>query len=218
MSTEAPRKRNPRSRTTDRATSIRATPIPTISMFEERLRLLEGAEACRATASGMAAVFAALACLVKAGDRVVASRALFGSCLYIINTILPRYGVETELVDGRDLDAWRRALSKPAKAVFCETPSNPDPRARRSQGGGGAHPRRGRASHRRQCLRHAAPAEAAGARRRRRRLFRDQAHRRPRPQPRRRGAGIAASSSASSSRRSCAIPARRSARSMPGCW
>ena len=98
---------------------------PTISMFEERLRLLEGAEACRATASGMAAVFAALACLVKAGDRVVASRALFGSCLYIINTILPRYGVETELVDGRDVDAWRRALSKPAKAVFCETPSNP---------------------------------------------------------------------------------------------
>jgi O-succinylhomoserine sulfhydrylase len=98
---------------------------PTITMFEERLRLLEGAEACRATGSGMAAVFASLACLVKAGDRVVASRALFGSCLYIINTILPRYGVITELVDGRDLDAWRKALATPAKAVFCETPSNP---------------------------------------------------------------------------------------------
>lgn len=98
---------------------------PTITMFEERLRLLEGAEACRATGSGMAAVFASLACLLKAGDRVVASRALFGSCLYILNTILPRYGVITELVDGRDLDAWRRALAKPAKAVFCETPSNP---------------------------------------------------------------------------------------------
>ncbi|HTZ77219.1 MAG TPA: O-succinylhomoserine sulfhydrylase [Stellaceae bacterium] len=98
---------------------------PTIGMFEERLRMLEGAEACRATASGMAAVFAALACFLKAGDRVVASRALFGSCLYILNTILPGYGVKTELVDGRDLDAWRQALSKPAKAVFCETPSNP---------------------------------------------------------------------------------------------
>ncbi len=98
---------------------------PTISMFEERLRLLEGAEACRATASGMAAVFAALAAQVKAGDRVVASRALFGSCLYIVNQILPRYGIRTELVDGRDLDAWRRALARPTKAVFCETPSNP---------------------------------------------------------------------------------------------
>jgi len=98
---------------------------PTISMFEERLRLLEGAEACRATASGMAAVFAALASFLKAGDRVVASRALFGSCLYILNTILPGYGIKTELVDGRDLDAWRRALATPAKAVFCETPSNP---------------------------------------------------------------------------------------------
>jgi O-succinylhomoserine sulfhydrylase len=98
---------------------------PTVSMFEERLRLLEGAEACRATASGMAAVFAALASLLKAGDRLVASRALFGSCLHIVKQILPRYGIETEVVDGRDLDAWRRALSRPAKAVFCETPSNP---------------------------------------------------------------------------------------------
>jgi O-succinylhomoserine sulfhydrylase len=98
---------------------------PTLSMFEERLRLLEGAEACRATASGMAAVFAALACQVKAGDRVVASRALFGSCLHIINNILPRWGVRTELVDGRDLDQWRRKLAEPVKAVFVETPSNP---------------------------------------------------------------------------------------------
>src|SRR5258708_19159515 len=76
---------------------------PTVAMFEERLRLLEGAEACRATASGMAAVFAALACQVKAGDRVVASRALFNSCNYIITQVLPRYGVVTELVAGRDL-------------------------------------------------------------------------------------------------------------------
>jgi O-succinylhomoserine sulfhydrylase len=98
---------------------------PTVSMFEERLRLIEGAEVCRATASGMAAVFAALASVVKAGDRLVASRALFGSCLHIVKNILPKYSVETETVDGRDLEAWRRALSKPTKLVFCETPSNP---------------------------------------------------------------------------------------------
>jgi O-succinylhomoserine sulfhydrylase len=98
---------------------------PTVSMFEERLRLLEGAEACRATASGMAAVFAALACQLKAGDRVVASRALFGSCHYIITEILPRYGVETVLVDGTDLDQWRDALKPGAQAIFLETPSNP---------------------------------------------------------------------------------------------
>ena len=98
---------------------------PTVAMFEERLRLLEGAEACRTTASGMAAVFAALACQVKAGDRVVASRALFNSCNYIITQILPRYGVATELVDGRDLGAWEKALARGVKAVFCESPSNP---------------------------------------------------------------------------------------------
>lgn len=98
---------------------------PTVAMFEERLRLLEGAEACRATASGMAAVFAALACQVKAGDRVVASRALFNSCNYIITQVLPRYGVLTELVDGRDLKAWEKALAPGVKAVFCESPSNP---------------------------------------------------------------------------------------------
>ena len=98
---------------------------PTVSMFEERLRLIEGAETCRATASGMAAVFASLACFLKAGDRVVASRALFGSCLHILNQILPRLGVQTELVDGRDLDAWKRALAKGARAVFVESPSNP---------------------------------------------------------------------------------------------
>ena len=98
---------------------------PTVSMFEERLRLLEGAEACRATASGMAAVFAALLCKVKAGDKVVASRALFGSCSYIVNELLPRYGVETRLVDGRDLSAWEEALAGGAKVSFCESPSNP---------------------------------------------------------------------------------------------
>ncbi len=98
---------------------------PTVSMFEERLRLLEGAEACRGVASGMAAVYAALASSVSAGDRVVASRALFGSCHVILTEILPRMGVETELVDGTDLAEWERALAPGAKAVFFETPSNP---------------------------------------------------------------------------------------------
>lgn len=98
---------------------------PTVSVFEERLRLLEGAESAMATASGMAAVFASLASLVGAGDRVVGSRALFGSCHVILDEILPRLGAETELVDGTSLDEWERALVKGAKAVFLETPSNP---------------------------------------------------------------------------------------------
>jgi len=98
---------------------------PTVAMFEERLRLLEGAETCRGTASGMAAVFASLICQLQAGDRLVSSRALFGSCHYIIAEILPRYGIQTELIDGRDLSAWEAALAGGARAVFLETPSNP---------------------------------------------------------------------------------------------
>ena len=98
---------------------------PTVETFQDRLALIEGAEACRATASGMGAVFASLACQVKAGDRVVASRALFGSCQYILTEILPGFGVETIIVDGTDLLQWERALSVPTKAVFFETPSNP---------------------------------------------------------------------------------------------
>src|SRR6201998_3480541 len=98
---------------------------PTVAMFEERLRLLEAAEACRATASGMAAVFAALLCKLRAGQRVVASRALFGSCHYIIADLLPRWGIETVQVDGRDLSAWEAALAPGAALSFCESPSNP---------------------------------------------------------------------------------------------
>ncbi|MEX2615626.1 MAG: O-succinylhomoserine sulfhydrylase [Alphaproteobacteria bacterium] len=98
---------------------------PTTAMLEERLCLLEGAEACRTTASGMAAVFASMACFVKAGDYVVASRALFGSCLYIITDILPRLGVETKVVDGCNLDEWKAALDRPTACVFLETPTNP---------------------------------------------------------------------------------------------
>ena len=98
---------------------------PTVAMFEERLRLLEGAEACFATASGMSAVFVALSALLGQGDRVVASRGLFGSCFVILDEILPRWGVETVFVDGPDLEQWREALSAPTTAVFFETPSNP---------------------------------------------------------------------------------------------
>ena len=98
---------------------------PTVAMFEERLRLIEGAPAAFATASGMAAVFTSLGALLKAGDRLVAGRSLFGSCFVVCNEILPRWGVETVFVDGDDLDQWEQALSKPTQAVFFETPSNP---------------------------------------------------------------------------------------------
>lgn len=98
---------------------------PTVAMFQERMRLLEGADACRATGSGMAAVFLALAALCGQGDRVVASRALFGACYTIVDEILPRWGVERVFVDGPDLNQWREALAAPTTAVFFETPSNP---------------------------------------------------------------------------------------------
>lgn len=98
---------------------------PTVAMFEERMRLMEGAEAAFATSSGMSAVFTALGALVGAGDRIVASRELFGSCLVVVDDILPRWGVRTTLVDGSDLDAWATALATPADAVFFESPSNP---------------------------------------------------------------------------------------------
>lgn len=98
---------------------------PTVATFEERLRQLEGAQACYATGSGMGAVFTALAALLGAGDRVVASRGLFGSCFVILDEILPRWGVETVFVDGPDLAQWEAALAEPTQAVFFETPSNP---------------------------------------------------------------------------------------------
>ena len=98
---------------------------PRVHMFQERMRLLEGAEACFATASGMAAVFVALGALLGKGDRVVSSRSLFGSCFVVLDEILPRWGVESVFVDGTDLDQWREALSQPTAAVFFESPSNP---------------------------------------------------------------------------------------------
>lgn len=98
---------------------------PTVTMFEERLALLEGSEACYALASGMASVFGALACQLKTGDHLVSSKALFGSCYQVVTSILPRFGIRTTLVDGADLDAWKAAITPDTKCVFLETPSNP---------------------------------------------------------------------------------------------
>jgi O-succinylhomoserine sulfhydrylase len=98
---------------------------PTVAMLERRLALIEGAEACCATATGMAAVNAALFAPLKAGDRVVASRALFGACHWIVSTLLPRFGIESVFVDGADLAQWRAALARPAALVLLESPSNP---------------------------------------------------------------------------------------------
>ena len=98
---------------------------PTVAMFEERIAALEGAEDGFATASGMAAVSGAMLAMLKAGDRVVSSRALFGSCLYVLEEVLTRYGVEVEFVDGTDLDQWRAAVTPGTRAVFFESISNP---------------------------------------------------------------------------------------------
>ncbi len=98
---------------------------PTVEVFQQRLAALEGAQACFATATGMSAVFTSLAAFLNAGDRVVASRALFGSCFVILDEILPRWGISCEFVDGTDLAQWERALAAPAQAVFFESPSNP---------------------------------------------------------------------------------------------
>ncbi len=98
---------------------------PTVAMFEERIRLLEGAEDARATASGMAAVNAAILGYLKAGDHIVSARALFGACRYIVDVLAPRYGITCTLVDGRDLDNWKKAVRHNTKLFFFETPSNP---------------------------------------------------------------------------------------------
>ena len=98
---------------------------PNIAMFERRMMELEGAEAARAAATGMAAVTAAILAPLRAGDHMVASKALFGSCLYVVQDLLPRYGIETTLVDGHDLDQWQRALRKNTRTFFLESPTNP---------------------------------------------------------------------------------------------
>jgi O-succinylhomoserine sulfhydrylase len=98
---------------------------PTVDMFERRMAALEGAEAARATATGMAAVTVALMGQVRAGDHVVASKAMFGSCRYIVEDYLPRFGVASTLVDGTDLDQWRAAVRPNTKVFFLESPTNP---------------------------------------------------------------------------------------------
>lgn len=98
---------------------------PTVTMLEQKLAKIEGADVCRATATGMAAVSSALLCGIRAGQRVVAARALFGSCHWIVSTLLPQYGVETVFVEGTDLAEWKEALSQPTALVLVETPSNP---------------------------------------------------------------------------------------------
>src|SRR5580658_9162610 len=98
---------------------------PTVQMFQDRLALLEGAEACRATASGMAAVHLALTGLLRAGDHVVAGKALFGSCRWILNTWAPRFGIETTFVDAADTAAWQAAMRPTTRVVFIESPANP---------------------------------------------------------------------------------------------
>ncbi|MGE6780980.1 O-succinylhomoserine sulfhydrylase [Ensifer adhaerens] len=98
---------------------------PTNDMFEKRMCMLEGAEDARATASGMAAVSAAILCQLKAGDHIVAARALFGSCRWVVETLAPKYGIECTLVDGRDLKNWEKAIQKNTKVFFLESPTNP---------------------------------------------------------------------------------------------
>ncbi len=98
---------------------------PTITMFEQRMAMLEGAEAARATASGMAAVTSAMLCWLNQGDHVVSARALFGSCRYVVEELLPRFGIESTLIDGRDLGHWRDAMRPNTRALFLESPANP---------------------------------------------------------------------------------------------
>ena len=98
---------------------------PTIAMFEQRMIALEGAEACRSTATGMAAVTTAVLAPLKAGDHVVASKQLFGSCRYVVEDLLPRYGITSTLVDGLDLDQWQKAMRPSTKTCFLESPTNP---------------------------------------------------------------------------------------------
>ena len=98
---------------------------PTVEMFQRKLAKIEGAESCWATSTGMAAVFAIFMSQLNTGDRIISSKALFGSCQYIITKLLPKYGIEVILVDGKNIDAWKKELKKKTKLVFFETPSNP---------------------------------------------------------------------------------------------
>ena len=158
---------------------------PTVSMFERRMIELEGAEAGRAAATGMAAVTTAILAPLKAGDHVVAAKAMFGSCRYVVEDLLPRYGISSTLVDGLDLDQWQQGDAAEYQKLLPGKPDQSDARRARHR-----RHRRDRASgrrpaDRRQRVRHTDLAEPASARRRCRGVFRDQAYRRPGPLPRR---------------------------------
>ena len=186
----APSRPRPASRATRKAIVYSRYANPTVAMFEARMCALEGAHAARGTSSGMAAVAASLLCHLKAGDHVVSARALFGSCRYIVEDLLPRYGIETTLIDGRDLKAWEAAMQTQHARLLLRDADQPGARARRYRRRGEDRQESGRARRGRQRVRHAASAAADAARRRHRRLFRDQAYRRPGALPRRRGAGL----------------------------
>ena len=182
---------------------------PTLTMLEDRLCLIEGAEACRTTATGMAAVNAALLAHLKAGDRVVASRALFGSCHWIVSTFLPKFGIESVFVDGADLAQWRDALGKPTNLVLLETPSNPmleivDLPAVAEHGACRGSDRRGR-----QRVRDSLVAAAVDHGRGCRGVFLHQAYRRSGTRARRRDSRRAGNGSPTCCSRSSATPARR---------
>ena len=183
----------------------------------QRMAALEGAEAARATASGMAAVTAALMGQLKAGDHVVAAKALFGSCRYVVEDFLPRFGVASTLVDGTDLDAVAERGAAQHPHLLPGKPDQSDARGDRHRGGRRDRARGGRDAGGRQRVRHAAVAEPARARRRLRRLFGHQAHRRPGPLPRRRHPRRRRNSSTTTSTSCCARPGRRCRRSTPGC-
>ena len=152
---------------------------PTVSMFEQRMAAFEGAEAARATATGMAAVTVSLMGQLKAGDHLVASKALFGSCRYVVEEFLPRYGISSTLVDGIDLDQWRNAVRPNTRTFFLEIADQSGARDHRHRGGRQDRPPGGGDAGGRQRIRHSALPESARARRRLRGLFRHQAHRRP---------------------------------------
>ena len=192
-STPAPSRPRRASRTRTPASSTRASPIPTVAMFEERMRLLEGAEAARATATGMAAVTSALLCFLKAGDHIVAARAH----VRLVPLRRRRSCVRASASPARwstaaTRGAWQTRRAAQHQGVLLRDAGQPDARPRRHRRRvARSRTRAGALVHRRQRVRHAPAAEAAEARRRRRRLFRHQAHRRPGPLPRRRRAVLA---------------------------
>ena len=189
---------------------------PTVTMFEQRIAEFEGAEAARATATGMAAVTLSIIGQVKAGDHVVASKSIFGSSLYVVEDYLPRYGVSSTIVDGLDLDAMARGDAAEHQDLLSRNADQSQSRRARHRRGRQDRARRRRDAGRRQRVLDAAVAEPARARRRLRGLFHHQAHRRPGPLPRRRHPRLAEVHHRQHPRPTSGRPARRCRRSTPG--